>query len=128
MKSVIDAIIRIKNGYLASRESVEVRCSKTVKAVLEKLVAQKYITSFEMVTTGAKTTAVVQLGYVKGHPMMTDVKLISKPGQKQYFESKMIPKVLNGMGVAILTTTKGVLTGSEAKKAGVGGELLFTIW
>jgi small subunit ribosomal protein S8 len=56
------------------------------------------------------------------------VQLASKPGQRKYVECSQIPKVLNGLGCALLTTTKGVLSGSEAKKAGIGGELLFTIW
>jgi small subunit ribosomal protein S8 len=121
-------MIRLKNGYLASRDSVDVLYSNLIGGILQKLVDQKYIASFEVVTDGVKKKAVVSLLYKDGKPAVTDVQLASKPGQRKYVECSQIPKVLNGLGCALLTTTKGVLSGSEAKKAGIGGELLFTIW
>jgi len=128
MLAVVDSVIRIKNGYLASRASVDVPHTKLVQNILEKLVAEGYVQSFEVETDGPKKSCVVQLSYTNGKSKFTDLKLMSKPGQKTYVSVDEVPKVLNGLGIAILSTTKGIMTGKEARKAGIGGELLFTIW
>lgn len=128
MLAVVDSVIRIKNGYLASRANVDVPHTKLVQNILEKLVAEGYIQSFEVEADGPKKSCVVQLSYTNGKSKFTDLKLMSKPGQKTYVSVDEVPKVLNGLGIAILSTTKGIMTGKEARKAGIGGELLFTIW
>ncbi|MEI6326939.1 MAG: 30S ribosomal protein S8 [Candidatus Roizmanbacteria bacterium] len=128
MLAVVDSVIRIKNGYLASRESVDVPHTKLVQNILEKLVAEGYIQSFDVETDGPKKSCVVHLTHTNGKSKFTDLKLMSKPGQKTYVSVDEIPKVLNGLGIAILSTTNGIMTGKEARKAGIGGELLFTIW
>jgi small subunit ribosomal protein S8 len=99
-----------------------------VQNILEKLVAEGYVQSFEVETDGPKKSCIVQLSYTNGKSKFTDLKLMSKPGQKTYVSVDEVPKVLNGLGIAILSTTKGIMTGKEARKAGIGGELLFTIW
>lgn len=129
MISVIDLAIRIKNGYLAKKEEVLVPASKIRVAVLEKLVSEGFISSFEQTgVEGRGRTVKIVLKYEKGKPAFTDAKIISKPGQRVYVGSHEIPSVLNGLGIAILSTTKGIMTGKESRKAGLGGELLFTIW
>lgn len=128
MKSVIDLVIRIKNGYMAGNETVLVPASNTILEVLKKLVATGYIESYSVVEEGVKRMVTITLKYENGKGVFTDVKLVSKPGQRMYVASQEIPKVLNGIGIAILSTNKGIMTGHEAKKANVGGEHLFNIW
>ncbi len=128
MQSVIDLIIRIKNGYMASRTEVTVPVTKVKLEVLKKLVASGYIASYEVEEDGHKRIATLKLQYENKRPAMMDVKIMSKPGRRIYVQSSEIPKVVNGIGICILSTNNGILTGKEAKKANVGGELLFNIW
>lgn len=128
MISVTDLIIRIKNGYLAKKEEVNTPSSQMRCAVLEKLVTEGYISSFEISEEGVKKMIAIKLLYTNGRSALTNVKVISKPGQKSYVKAGDIPSVLNGLGTSVISTTKGIMTGKEARKAGLGGELLFTIW
>lgn len=128
MKPVIDLVIRIKNGYMAGKPNIEVKVTNSTLEVLKKLVATGYITSYEVTEDGAKRTADVTLKYENGKPVFTDVKIVSKPGQRVYVSSKEIPTVLNGLGMCVISTNGGIMTGKEARKANAGGELLFNIW
>lgn len=128
MKPVIDLVIRIKNGYMARKPSIEAKVTNSTLEVLKKLVATGYVASYEVSEDGAKRTAEVVLKYENGKPVFTDVKIVSKPGQRMYVSSKEIPTVLNGLGVCVLSTNSGIMTGKEARKANAGGELLFNIW
>jgi len=128
MKPVIDLVIRIKNGYMAGKPVIEARVTNSTLEVLKKLVATGYVTSYEVTEEGVKRTADVTLKYENGKPVFTDVKIVSKPGQRVYVSSKEIPTVLNGLGVCVLSTNSGIMTGKEARKANAGGELLFNIW
>jgi small subunit ribosomal protein S8 len=130
MKSVLDLIIRIKNGYMARKATVTMPVNKMVVAVLKKLVATGYIAGFEIeeFENKVKKTAHITLKYDNGAPALINVKIVSKPGQRAYVEASEIPTVLNGLGIALLSTNAGILTSFEARKAHVGGELLFTIW
>lgn len=128
MISSIDLAIRIKNGYLAKKSAVEAPGSLSSIRILEKLVATGYVASFTVQEHGQKKTLVIQLKYDAQKPALSGVKIISKPGQREYVGVKDIPVVLNGLGLAILSTTRGILTSKEARKAGVGGEILFTVW
>jgi small subunit ribosomal protein S8 len=128
MKSVIDMAIRIKNGYMAKKPDVVVKCTNLSLEVLKKLLASRYIEAYEVEEVGFKKTANVKLKYESGRSVFKDLKIISKPGQKMYVVAGEIPHVLNGLGVCFLSTSKGIMTGYEAKKANIGGELLFSIW
>ncbi|MDP4010702.1 MAG: 30S ribosomal protein S8 [Candidatus Roizmanbacteria bacterium] len=125
--SVIDLIIRIKNGYMAKVEGVETPYSKYRESVLVKLKELKYIEDFQVSGDVLKNIH-IDLRYIEGVPAMTDVKLFSKPGKRMYTPYKDIKRVKGGMGHAILSSSKGILTDRQAKKASVGGELLFHIW
>ncbi len=125
--SVIDLIIRIKNGYLAQRERIESPYSQFREKVLEKLKSLSYIKNFS-VDKGVQKTIRIELLYPDQKPAITDVQLFSKPGRRFYVSYSHLKPVLGGLGYSLLSTPKGILTNSEARKAKVGGELLFSIW
>lgn len=128
MISTIDLAIRIKNGYLAKKSEILVPGTKIGASILEKLIAGGYIESYSVQEDGPKKVFTVKLHYEKHKTFFTGVKIISKPGQREYVKAQEIPTILNGLGTTILSTTSGIMTGKEATKAGLGGELLFSIW
>lgn len=128
MTSSIDLAIRIKNGYLAKRREISAPGTRLSAQILERLIAVGYVESYTTEEDGPKKTFKIALRYDDRRPALTGVKIVSKPGQRTYVKAGEIPVVLNGLGVAILSTTKGIMTSKEARKAGVGGELLFTVW
>jgi len=124
--SFIDLIIRIKNGYLARKEKVEVLRSNFNLRILKKLKELKYIKDYSEKEDGKKIE--VELLYKNNQPALTDVKIHSKMGRRIYRGYRELKPVLNGLGFSIISTSKGILTNVEAKKLKVGGELLFDIW
>ena len=125
--SYIDLIIRIKNGYLAGKDSIVVKYSRLNCEILKKLKEHNFIKDF--VGDGKKIKEiVVYLNYNNKDPAFTDVKIFSKPGRRWYCSYRDIKPVLGGLGLSILSTSKGIITDKEAKKIKVGGELLFSIW
>ncbi len=124
---IIDLIIRIKNAYMTKNEDLEMPHSSYREAVLKKLQDMRYIKSYS-VEGDVKKTLFVELAYTKGVPALTDVKLVSKPGKREYVSYTDLKSVMNGMGVSFLSTPKGIMTNREARKAKLGGELLFMIW
>lgn len=125
--SIIDLIIRIKNGYMARKATIESPHSKYKEAILKKLFELKFIESYE-VEGDIKKNIVIHLKYEEGNPAISDVKIYSKPGMRLYISYKNLKPVLSGFGYSILSTSKGIMTGREAKKAKLGGELLFSFW
>lgn len=125
--SVIDLIIRIKNGYMAKRERVESPYSKYREAVARKLKELGFIENY-VVTGEIKKTITIDLRYDKGTPAITDVRIFSTPGRRMYQAYRDVQSVKGGMGHALISTSKGIVTDHEAKKSRVGGELLFHIW
>lgn len=124
MDNVGDLLIRIKNGYMASRKEVEVSYSKLNLAILQLLIDEGYIASFEVAEGKVK----VVLKYESRKPVMTDVKRISKPSRRVYMGSKRIPRVYDGLGIAIISTPKGIMSDKKARKEGVGGEVMAFVW
>lgn len=125
--SVIDLIIRIKNGYMVKRERVESPYSKYREAVARKLKELGFIENY-VVVGETKKTIIVDLRYEKGTPAMTDVRIFSTPGRRMYQPYRDVKSVKGGMGHALISTSKGIVTDHEAKESRVGGELLFHIW
>lgn len=123
--SVADALIRIKNGYMAKRPEVVVRHSKLVMAICKILEKEGYVG--KLVENDKKEIAVT-LKYTDRKPALMDVKRVSKPGLRVYKGAKMLPWVLNGLGFAIISTPKGVMTDKQARKEGVGGEVMAYVW
>jgi len=125
--SIIDLIIRIKNGYMAKKETIESPYSKYREAVLVKLASLKYIKGYE-VKGEIKKSMTIDLVYEEGKPAICDVRIYSKPGMRLYISYKNLKPVLSGFGYSILSTSGGIMTDREAKKAKLGGELLFSFW
>ncbi len=125
--SVIDLMIRIKNGYMARKPSVYSPYSTFRVEVLKKLKELNYIADYSISSDQIQTID-IKLLYEEDMPAMTDISLVSKPGQRQYVSYTQLKPVQDGLGTQLLSTSKGILTDREAKKNKAGGELLFQIW
>lgn len=125
--SIIDLIIRIKNGYMAHNESIVSPHSKFKENLAKKLTDLKYIKGYK-VNGETKKTIDLDLQYVDGVPAVTDVEIFSKPGRRFYVSYNKLKPVMSGFGYSLISTSKGILTNKEAQKERVGGELLFNIW
>lgn len=127
---IADMLTRIRNALTAKHETVEVPASKIKVAIAEILVKEGYVKGFEVVDGNVQNNIVITLKYapVKGQKVVTGLKRVSTPGLRVYAGVDNLPKVLNGMGIAILSTSKGILTDKEAKAQHVGGEVLSYVW
>lgn len=127
---IADMLTRIRNALTAKHETVEVPASKIKVAIAEILVKEGYVKGFEVVDGNVQNNIVITLKYapVKGQKVVTGLKRVSTPGLRVYAGVDNLPKVLNGMGIAILSTSKGILTDKEAKTQHVGGEVLAYVW
>jgi small subunit ribosomal protein S8 len=126
--TVSDLIIRIKNAYMAHHKEVVLPATKLREAIVKLMVEQGYLTSFVREAGTPQDTLKLELRYVKGKPALTDVERLSKPGRRVYQSVDKLPKVLGGYGIAVISTSKGILSDAQAREAGVGGELLFKAW
>ena len=123
-----DFLTRLRNAAAAKNAEVNAPYSK-IKAEIARILKQEgYITNYEVDTTGRFPQIKVATKSVNRSSAITGIKRISKPGLRKYVGSEEIPRVLGGMGVSILSTPQGILTGREAKKKNVGGELLAFVW
>ena len=127
---IADMLTRIRNALTAKHETVEVPASKIKVAIAEILVKEGYVKGFEVVDGAVQNNIVITLKYapVKGQKVVTGLKRVSTPGLRVYAGVGNLPKVLNGMGIAILSTSKGILTDKEAKAQHVDGEVLAYVW
>src|SRR5919107_696198 len=128
---VADFLTRIRNGIQAAHETVEIPSSKLKVELARILEEQGYIRSYAVRENeqGPGNILVVQLKYTEARvSVISGLKRVSRPGRRTYTDSKHVPKVLGGMGTAILTTSKGVKTGHEARQEGVGGEVVAYVW
>ena len=126
---IADMLTRIRNAQVVKRDTVTLENSKMKKAIANILVEEGYISSVEEVQDGAFSNLVIKLKYgPKGEKVITGLKRISKPGLRIYAASEELPKVLGGLGIAIVSTSKGVMTDKNARKLGIGGEVLAYIW
>jgi small subunit ribosomal protein S8 len=126
MDPISNMVTVIKNGYLARRQFVSVPYSNQKETIAKKLNALGYVESVK--SKNNNKFLEIYLSYNQGVPVVHDVKRISKPSLRIYSSATKIPRVLRGRGEVLLSTPKGILTGSEARKARIGGELLLKIW
>ena len=124
---ISDFLTRFKNAARAGNEEFTAPYSKIKADIAEILKQEGYLLKYEVVT-GERTVLKVAPKFVDGRPVLTDLKRVSKPGRRQYVGSQDIPRVLSGLGIAILSTSKGVMSGSSAKRQKLGGEILANIW
>lgn len=125
---IADMLTRIRNAMMVRHKEVEVPASKLKRALLEILKREGYIKDFSASTEGARVIKVQLKPGSGGKSVITDIKRISKPGKRVYVNKGEIPAVLGGLGIAIISTSKGLITDKEARKQGVGGELVCTVY
>ena len=127
---IADMLTRIRNANTAKHDTVDIPSSKMKIAIANILVDEGYIKKYDLVEDGNFTTIRVTLKYGKdkNEKIITGLKRISKPGLRVYSKREDIPKVLNGLGIAIISTSEGLLTDKEARQKNVGGEVIAYVW
>lgn len=126
---IADMLTRIRNALMVNKEVVEVPSSKMKKAIADIMLAEGYVSDVKLVEDGLSGKLVITLKYFgKRQPVINGLQRVSKPGLRTYAGVENMPKVMDGLGVAILSTNKGVMTDKQAKAANVGGEVLCYIW
>ena len=126
---IADMLTRIRNGLIARHDSVTMPASNMKKAIAKILLDEGYIKSVDYIDDGVQGQIKVTLKYAQGkESVIKGLKRISKPGLRVYARNDEIPKVLGGLGIAIVSASKGVMTDKAARAAGVGGEVLAYIW
>ena len=126
---IADMLTRIRNAQIARHDSVTIPASNMKKAIAKILLDEGYIKSVENIADGLQGSIKIGLKYMdKKQPVIVGLKRISKPGLRVYAKSEELPKVLGGLGIAIISTSKGLMTDKEARKNAIGGEVLAYIW
>ena len=127
---IADMLTRIRNGNTAKHDTVDVPASKMKCAIADILTKEGYIKGYEQLEDGIKKTIRITLKYGedKNEKVITGLKKISKPGLRVYAGKDELPKVLGGLGTAIISTSQGVMTDKQARKLGIGGEVIAFIW
>lgn len=121
---IADMLTRIRNAHKAQFDSVTMPASKFKAAIAKVLQAEGYIEKFSVNDDKAKPELTIRLKYFNGKPVIDTIKRVSTPGLRRYFSSDEIPEVMDGLGIAIVSTSKGVMSGRDARKLGQGGEVL----
>ena len=126
---IADMLTRIRNANTASHEVVDVPASKIKKSIAGILADEGYIGGYEVVEDDKQGTIRIQMKYgPTGEKVISGIKKISKPGLKVYAKANEVPRVLGGLGIAIISTSNGVISDKEARKLGVGGEVICYVW
>ena len=126
---VADMLTRIRNANTAKHESVDVPASNLKKAIAKILLDEGYIKSYEVVEDGTQGIIRIQLKYLAGkEKVISGLRRVSKPGLRVYAGAEELPKVLKGLGIAIVSTSKGVMTDKKARENHIGGEVLAFVW
>ena len=127
--TIADMLTRIRNANSAKHDSVDVPASNMKKAIVQILLDEGYIKSYTVVEDGKQGVIRIVLKYTAGKtPVITGLRRVSKPGLRIYTSCEEAPRVMKGLGIAILSTSKGVMTDKEARKQNVGGEVLAFVW
>ena len=124
---IADLLTRIRNAQMAGHEQVDMPNSKIKRSILQVLADEGFINGFSS-TDEVKSSISVDLKYHEGTPVIEEIQRVSRPGLRIYKESEELPQVRGGLGVAIVSTNKGVMTDKSARSAGVGGEVLCTVF
>ena len=126
--AIADMLTRIRNAGTAGHATVDIPQSNLKKSIAKILLDEGYIEKYELVEGNTQGIIRVTLKYSGKKHVISGIKRISKPGLRTYADKASLPRVLNGLGIAIISTSKGVMTDKEARKLGVGGEVLAYIW
>jgi small subunit ribosomal protein S8 len=126
---IADMLTRIRNAIMVKKETVEIPSSNMKKAIADIMLNEGYVSDVKVVENGFNGTLVVTLKYVgKKKSVINGLQRVSKPGLRTYAGVEKMPKVMDGLGIAIVSTNKGIMTDKQAKAANVGGEVLCYIW
>ena len=126
---IADMLTRIRNANSVGHETCDIPCSKMKKAIAGILLDEGYIENYEVVDDGVQGTIKVTMKYgANKEKVITGIKKISKPGLKVYAKADEVPRVLDGLGIAIVSTSKGILSDKKARELGVGGEVICYVW
>ena len=126
---IADMLTRIRNAIMVKKDTVEIPSSNMKKAIADILLEEGFVSDVKLVEDGYNGKLLLTLKYVgKGQSVINGLKRVSKPGLRAYAGVEDMPKVLNGLGIAVLSTNKGIMTDKQAKAANVGGEVLCYIW
>jgi small subunit ribosomal protein S8 len=126
---IADMLTRIRNAVVAGHEVVQIPASKMKIAIANVLKKEGFISDFEVVPEGVKRSIRVDLAYSqKKEPIISGLRRVSKPGLRVYVQKREIPRVYGGLGIAVLSTPQGIMTGQEAWRRQVGGEVLCYVW
>lgn len=126
---IADMLTRIRNANTVKHETVDIPASNIKKEIARILLEEGFVKGYDVIEDGKQGIIRLQLKYgIEGERVISGLKRISKPGMRVYSSKDEIPKVLNGLGVAIMSTSKGILTDREARKENVGGEVICYVW
>lgn len=125
---VADYLTRLRNALQAGHKRVDVPTSNLKRELTRLLVANKYVQGYTELKDTAQGVIRIQLKYHEGTPVIAGLKRISRPGLRSYVDSTAIPRVLGGLGIAVISTSQGLMTDKQARQARVGGEVLCEIW
>ena len=123
-----DMLTRIRNANNSKHETVDVPASNMKKSIADILVNEGYIKGYQVIEDGKQGVIRIALKYVGKQKVITGIKRVSKPGLRVYANCADMPRVMNGLGIAIVSTSKGVMTDKAARKANIGGEVLAFVW
>ena len=127
---IADLLTRIRNGHMAQHDKLDIPSSKVKQAIVRILKEEGYIKNFKVVEARGKFPVIrVYLKYENsGRPVINGIQRVSKPGRRVYCNKDNHPRILNGLGISILTTNRGIMANTKAKELGIGGEVLCNVW
>ncbi len=125
---IADYLTRVRNAIKAHHKFVNIPSSKMKKSITDLLISNSFVSDYEEITDGHKKTLRLKLKYNEGIPVIRGLKKISKPGLRIYASSEELPKVFNGLGIAVISTSSGIISDIDARKKNIGGEVLCYIW
>ena len=126
---IADFLTVIRNGCKARKEVIVVPSSKVKERITEILKEERFINNYKIIEEGSKKFIRIYIRYLRnGNPAIKDMQKVSRPGLRRYVEAKKIPRVLNGMGIMIVSTSQGIMCDEKARKENVGGEMICSVW
>jgi small subunit ribosomal protein S8 len=125
---IADVFTMIRNAMRVKKETVDVPCSNTIKSIMEILKKHEYIENFKLIEDKKQGLVRVYLKYIASKPAIRNIERISRPGMRTYVGKERIPSVIRGRGMAIVSTSKGIVIDKDARELGVGGEVIGYIW
>jgi small subunit ribosomal protein S8 len=125
---IADTFTMIRNAIMAKKDNLDVPASGTIKSILEILKNEEYIDTFKLIEDKRQGVFRVYLKYLSGRPAIRNIRRVSRPGLRVYVKNDKVPSVLRGKGLAIISTSKGIITDKQAREASIGGEVIGYIW